>query len=265
MSRRFSAAWTGTLCVAIASFGCESTGVGNPGVIQQLLVTSEDAVEPEADDAAQLDADQLTRAILVVGEFRFVACDGPEEDVVTPGPFVVDLTGHDVTPAIPGVALPPGGICRLDATLALADEPELLRGRSMLFSGVRADGTVFVMVGAVPGTLRLEPTTAGAFDQGEDGWLWALRPRRWLLPAELDAVRTDSGSAVQAVSDAIDSAGVTSLIAINVNRHPLLYAAIRSRLAGRSTLHRDIDGDGELDPDELTGDALIGRGVGDLR
>lgn len=262
MSRRFL-----VLCsLALPSLGCESTGVGNPGVIQQLLVTSDDAVEPDAaDDAAQLDADHLTRAILVVGELRFVACDGPDEDVVEPGPFVVDLTAHTVTPEIPGVAVPPGGVCGIDATLALAREPELLRGRSLLFSGERADGTLFVMVGAVPGTLRLRPTADGAFDQGQDDWLWALRPRRWILPSELDGVRTDTGSAAAAVSDAIDDADVASLIAINVNRHPLLYAAIRSRLAGRSTLHLDVDGDGDLDEEELSGDALIGRGVGDLR
>jgi hypothetical protein len=247
------------LCVLV---GCESTGVGNPGVVQ-LLLTSDDAVEPAAEDTAQLEGESLTRAVLVLGRITFLACDSDAEDVAVDGPFTVDLTSGRVDPEIAPVSLPPGGFCGLDATLAPALGPRLLMGRSLLFSGQREDGTRFILVGDVPGTLRVRPMSEGAFDQGEHDWLWALRPRRWLSPTELDGVNADMGTPVLAVRDALTDASDTGLIVIHVNRHPLLYAAIRSRLAARSTLYLDENDNHELDEAELNGDALIGSGIDD--
>jgi hypothetical protein len=53
-----------------------------------------------------------------------------------------------------------------------------------------------------------------------------------------------------------------SVIAIDANRHPLLYTAIRNRIGARSTLNTDLNGNHRLDPEDET--AVIGIGLQDL-
>lgn len=252
----------GALCLtAIAGVGCSSTGVGNPGFqTQGLALTDDDVVEPGAEDGEQLEADTLSHAILVFGELRFVACESSSPDVVLDGPFVVDLLANKVEPEIPEVIWPEGGVCGVDATLAPATRPRLLEGRSMLFSGVR-EGTLFILVADMPGTLRMRPRAEIDWNPSEHQWLWALRPRRWVLPAELANENGDTGSAVEAVSDVVDTEGVERVIAINVNRHPILYELIRTRLAARSTLHVDANDNGKVDANEREGGRFIGQGL----
>jgi hypothetical protein len=254
---------TSALMVATAA-GCSSTGVGNPGFQTQGLALTEDGeVEPNADDTQQLEPGTVNHAVLVFGELRFVACDSTSSDVVLDGPFVVDLLANRVEPEIPEIVWPEGGVCGLDATLAPATRPRLLEGRSMLFSGIR-EGTLFVLVADMPGTLRMRPRAGGEWSPSEHQWLWALRPRRWVLPAELASETGDTGSAVDAVSDVVDTEGVDRVIAINVNRHPILYALIRTRLASRSTLHVDANDNGKVDESERAGGRFIGLGLDDI-
>ena len=47
-------------------------------------------------------------------------------------------------------------------------------------------------------------------------------------------------------------------IVIDVNRHPLLYLRIRTRLAGRSAIYADSNGNGVLDPDERLRELGVG-------
>ncbi len=250
--------------VALGAAACSSTGVGNPGFqTQGLALTRDDEVEPGAEDSTQLEADTLNHAVLVFGELRFVACDPGSRDVVLEGPFTVDLLANRVEPEIPEVTWPEGGICGLDATLAPATRPRLLEGRSMLFSGVR-EGTLFVLVADMPGTLRMRPRADVVWEPSEHQWLWAMRPRRWLLPEELAGETADTGSAVEAVSDVVDTEGVDRVIAINVNRHPVLYELIRTRLAHRSTLHVDVNDNGRVDARERDDGRLIGQGLDDI-
>lgn len=253
----------GAVC-ALALCACSSTGVGNPGVqTQGLALTEDDSVEPGAEDSEQLEADTLSHAVLVFGELRFVACEDAAEDVVLDGPFIVDLLANEIEPKIPDVAWPEGGVCGLDATLAPAAKPRLLEGRSMLFSGVR-EGTLFILVADMPGTLRMRPLDGVEWKPSEHHWLWALRPRRWVLPEELDGEAADTGSAVEAVADVVDVDDVERVLAINVNRHPILYELIRTRLAARSTLHVDANDNGKVDANEREGTRLIGRGLDDI-
>lgn len=257
-------AWPLLGSVILAGPACSSTGIGNPGIqTQGLALTGDDEVEPGAGDTEQLEADTLRHAALVFGEIRFVACDSPEQDVAIAGPFVVDLLTNEVDPPIPDVEWPASGVCGIDATLAPAERPRLLEGRSMLFSGVR-DGTLFILVADMPGTLRMRPLEGETWRPGEHRWLWAMRPRRWVLPEELANEASDTGSVVDAVAEVVDTTGVERIVAINVNRHPVLYELIRTRLAQRSTLHVDANGNGKVDAREREGDAFIGQGLDDI-
>jgi hypothetical protein len=109
----------------------------------------------------------------------------------------------------------------MDAPLAPATNAALA-GRSLFFDGTRADGTFFIVYADMTGTLKLR-ATANQTWQGMDTppqFFWALRPRRWLLKSELDG------------ADTTPDATHTRAVVIDANRHPALFLAIRSRLAG---------------------------------
>jgi hypothetical protein len=249
MSHRLPA----VVSLGLLLLGCNSTGVGNPGVAtQELAVTEDPDAEPDATDPGQqLDEANLKQAVMVFGELRYLACDpGHDDDAIVAGPILVDLAKHRVQPPIGRVAIPLGGFCGIDATLVPATEPAALAGRSMFFHVTRSDGVQFLVFANVSGTLQMRPLAGVAWpSDGKHSWLWAFRPRRWLLPSELDN---------EPLSD------TRTVIAIDANLHPILYALIRDRVASRSTLHIDSNDNGRLDPDERVGDALIGRGLGSI-
>lgn len=244
------------LLIAMACLlGCSSTGVGNPGVATQPLTISNDSeVEPDATDSGeQLPPENLRQAVLVFGELRFLACDTYASDVVMKGPFVVNLARDRVDPELPEPVVPEGGFCGIDATLAPATQPPAMVGRSMYFSALRSDGTLFMLFADMQGTLRVRPAPGVAWpSEGGPRWFWKLRPRRWLLPSELEA------------EEVTDTADVNRVVAIDVNRHPTLYYMIRARLARRSTLYVDANDNGQLDPDERLGSAIIGHGLDNI-
>jgi hypothetical protein len=247
MSLRFSSL-PALGCLVLA---CSSTGVGNPVAEQSLALSSDSELEPGATDAGeQIDPTNLRHAILVFGEMRYLACDRSEDDAVVTGPIVVDLAQNAIETNISPVTIPNRGFCGIDATLAPATAPAAIAGRSMLFSGLRSDGTLFLLFADMPGTLRMRPLAGVTWPvDGEHRWFWKLRPRRWLLPSELDTV------------DTAELDGIGRVIPIDVNRYPRLYLAIRTRIAQRSTLHVDLNDNERLDPDERLGGALIGQGL----
>ncbi len=250
MSLRF------TLVLALSGslLACSSTGVGNPVAEQSLALSSDSELEPDATATEeQLDPGNLRHAILVFGEMRYLACDTAFDDSVVAGPIVVDLAKNGIETNIQPVIIPDGGFCGIDATLAPATAPAAIAGRSMFFSGLRSDGTLFLLFADMPGTLQVRPLDGVTWPKdGKHRWLWKLRPRRWLLPSELDTVDTA----------ALD--GVGRVIPIDVNRYPLLYESIRTRIARRSTLHVDLNDNEQLDPDERLGEALIGQGLDNI-
>jgi hypothetical protein len=238
----------------VLTLACNSTGVGNPPAVPaevNLALTQDSAVEPGAEDNAQLDEKRIEHAVIVLGKIVVLACSTKERDVKLEGPFVVDLATNRIEPNLPMLPVPAGGVCGIDAVLAPAVAPAALAGRSIFFSGTRRDETRFLLFADMPGTLHLRPRNDSAWSV-DHGWLWALRPRRWLSPTELD----------ESDSEVLASEG--RVIVINVNRHPLLYKAIRSRLAGRSSLHLDLNDNFVLDDDERSGDAVIGVGLDSL-
>jgi hypothetical protein len=264
-----------SVLAALALTGCNSTGVGNPAPVKlQLSITRDDDVAesvggdgnaagaPSIDEGATgaagapSDAELLPKvavhnAILVVGELHFLACDaGQDADSVAVGPFMVDLLHGGTLPAIPEVSVPEGGFCGLDAPLAPARAPARLQGRSVYFDGVRADGTAFRVYANLQATLRVRARPGVSWNPRPEqnrSAFWALRPRRWLEPGELNAL-----------SAADDGSGN---LVIDVERHPLLIRAVRSRLAGSSTLYDDLNADDVFDSGDR--DAVIGDGLTD--
>lgn len=235
---------------------CNSTGVGNPPHASvSLELVSDDHVEPETDGAGAvvLPEGVVTHAVLAFGEIRWLACAGTGGDVVIEGPVIVDLVTHRVEPSLPTVDVPSGGFCGIDAILAPVAESSALGGRSILFSGVRADGVAFILFADMRGTLRMRPRVDVDWDfEGAGEVLWALRPRRWVEESALNEADAETLGDAQRV------------VAIDVERHPALYQAIRARLAGASTLHLDLNDNGVLDPDEYDDSAWIGTGVPSL-
>ena len=191
-------------------------------------------------------------ALLVIGEVRLLACDARQAAAIVAGPFVIDLVHGATSPSIPPVSVPAGGFCGLDAPLAPAPGPARLAGRSVYFAGKRVDGTPFRFVANVAATLRVRARAGvswGAESGSARSVFWALRPRQWLEPGELNALEAtvlDDGSGA---------------LAIDLARHPALLLAIRSRLAGRSTLYDDVNDDRAFDA--VDRDAVLGDGVPD--
>jgi hypothetical protein len=276
------------LVASLVALGCGSTGVGNPETEPiSLALVSDDDVEPtgEVDAAAAMDAggdidgaidagadaepamdagpdaelvldagadlprDSVVHAVVVLGELRWLPCDARRAPVVVPGPFVVDLKVPRAMPKIATVQAPPGGFCGLDAPLAPAQAPAALSGKSLFFDGFRSDGVFFLLYANMAATLRMRPRP-GVVWSGKDtpAVLWAMRPRRWLHAAELAGAETSPWD------------GRPRAIIIDINRHPALYLAVRARLAGRSTLYFDKNGNGLLDPEERV-NAIIGEGT----
>jgi hypothetical protein len=203
-------------------------------------------------ESLSLPLHSIQEAIVVLGKLRFMPCDTVQGEVFTvPGPFVVDLKRKTTTPEIPPVPATVGGYCGIDAPLAPAEAPASLAGRSLFFDGFRADGTFFIVYANMIGTLRLraKPGTAWQGMAEPPLFFWALRPRRWLAPSELD------GADVMPYGDHLRA------VVIDADRHAALFLAIRSRLAGLSKLYIDVDGDGIFDdPDRA---AVVGEGLDD--
>ena len=269
------------IVTAIAGVGCTSTGVGNPGISSLQLAIVDDNADDDALDAgmtadggggsASADAGTpdatagsagdataeqslpqgaISNAIVVLGELRFQPCDATVGDVFrVPGPFVVNLKDKSTIPPIPPVDGTPGGYCGIDAPLAPATSPAALAGRSLFFDGYRADGTFFLLYANMTGTLRLRATPDATWlgMQTPPLFFWALRPRRWLAPAELND------------ADVMPYDTQQRAVVIDADRHAALYLAIRRRLAGVSTLYADANGDGIFDDGDRS--AIVGQGL----
>lgn len=260
---------------ALAIGGCTSTGVGNPSVTSLQLAIVDDTADAgnlgsdgqnqgadggdsAAGAAGAGDVDDslpeaaIQDAVVVIGEVRFLPCDAAKgTEFVVPGPFVVNLMQKTTTPALPSIDSTPGGYCGIDAPLAPATAPAALAGRSLFFDGTRTDGAFFLVYANMTGTLRLR-AVPGAMWHGADRaplFFWALRPRRWLAPPELNGADTSPDATHQRA------------VIIDADRHAALFLAIRMRLAGASTLYADANGDGIFDDGDR--DAVVGQGLDD--
>ncbi len=238
-----------TICFGLLLLGgCSSTGVGNPAPVSISLDLSIVDDPQTADETQDLPQSAILDAEVVLGELRFLPCDPAlAEEQHVDGPFVVDLKGKTTTPAIPEIPAPPGGFCGIDAPLAPATSAALA-GRSLFFDGMRGDGTFFIVYANMTGTLRLRATPGQSWqgDRAPPKFFWALHPRRWLAKSELDD------------ADVTPYDNHARAVVIDADRHPALFSAIRSRLAGLSALYADADGNGVFTDSDRT--ALVGEG-----
>jgi hypothetical protein len=292
--------WLGGALLALACgpSGTSSTGVGNPSVSLSLLMIGDDADDelagsggeanaagssaqapgsgggntgtdggtssdsnsagvgnggaPDSSSDAPLGKAQIRHALLSLAKLRFFPCDTARGEQVVEGPFVIDLVDSALAPPAFSVPDVPGGYCGLDAPLVPAQAPPALAGRSLFFDGVRADGTLFLLYADMQATLKLRArpgvSWSASAEQEQPQFLWAFRPRRWLTKAEVDA------------ADSEPFAGARAIV-IDIDRHPLLYAKVRARLAGKSALYPDLDHDGLLEPNERA--RTLGDGLED--
>lgn len=246
--------WPWAMLIPFA-LACSSTGVGNPGAASLSLAIVSDDAEPSTAGEAQaiepLPERALDAAVIVLGSLRWLPC-GEAGDVPTQeGPFIVDLLRGEIDPPLPAIPVPGGGFCGFDAPLQAATDSAELAGRSLFFSGTRADGVPFVLFADVRATLRVRATVGEAWGlEGDDALLWAMRPRRWAAPMEL------AGAEPQVWL------GARRTLVIDLNRHPVLFAAIRARLATQSAIFRDQNADGSLDQSERS-DGELGQGIAD--
>jgi hypothetical protein len=228
--------------------------VGNPPSAElNVTVVNDLTAEPQATDpTVQLSTSELRHVVVAFGKLNWKPCDPADANVIAPGPFVVDLVTNKIEPPLPPVPVPPGGFCGMDAPLTTSAPNAELQGRSILFSGLRSDGTLFILYAAMAGTLHMVPEPGVKWNTAtSSSIIWALRPHRWLAPAELDAETSDPLGAVLRV------------IVIDVNRHPILYTAIRNRIGGRSSFYADLDGTHTITEHDRT-NGLIGEGLPSL-
>ena len=223
---------------------------GQPSAVGDAGEPSAPSDDPSSDTSQLLPLRAVKDAIVVFGELGFMPCDATRGEVFTvPGPFIVDLKKKTTTPEIPPISDTPGGYCGIDAPLAPAMAPAALAGRSVFFDGYRADGTYFIVYANMSATLRMR-AKPGATWKGQEPpplFFWALRPRRWLMPIELNMVEP------MPYDDHLRA------VVIDAEHHPALFSAIRKRLAGVSTLYADANGDGVFDdPDRA---AEVGEGL----
>jgi hypothetical protein len=252
----------GTLLVLAAGTGCSSkdrervasTGVGNPyddpetGTLALALVTDDEAASASEMETLLPEAG-LDQAVLVLGSVTWLPCDPEDPGVVQEGPFVVDLLSGTTEPELPVFAVPARGMCGFDAALAPARDSAPLGARSLYFAGTRADGAEFMLFANVGATLRVRATTGQEWGADDNlRLLWAMRPRRWAAPMELDVAEPR-----------VWNGGRRRTIVIDANRHPILLALIRSRLAGESSVFSDAGYDRALGESERAGE-IIGTG-----
>ncbi|HET9933689.1 MAG TPA: hypothetical protein VFQ35_23450, partial [Polyangiaceae bacterium] len=214
--------------------GTSSTGVGNPSASFSLsIVNDEEEAEsggtanlggagesnagaPNDAGAPGVPADevplargQIKNALLSIGELRFLPCvSGVPVEVVTM-PFIVDLVEKRTYPALPKIRDVEGGYCGIEARLAPARRDPSLVGRSLFFSGTRADGTRFLLYADMQAKLRLRAPAGLPMAGPTPNLVWAMRPRRWLTKAEVDSADTEMVEGLRT-------------IVIDVDRHPLL-------------------------------------------
>src|SRR6185295_12574064 len=101
---------------------------------------------------------------------------------------------------------------------------------------VRMDGVRFVLFANMRATLRVRVASDEVWGVGNEHQrlLWAMRPRRWAGAQEL-------------LNESASEAGGQRTLVIDADRHPLLWALIRARLASQSGMFLDRDGNGVLD------------------
>ncbi len=227
------------LASSLVLVGCAPTETGNPS-----LTTTGLALSAYSSDSSRVAIGSQPGALSIdlmwvsIASIDLDPCDGQPRVTAVAGPFSEDLASrprsvHDLDTELDrfcGLAM---------GTTPAADDPDggvpnELVGQTIVVHGQRADSVPFRISSAHPSSLALlVPDGVGVRDQ----------PRRFLVAFDV----------VQLVAS-LDFAGAVvggdGTIHIDVSNNPTLLSSFEGNIDGSASLHRDLDRDGELDPDE---------------
>jgi hypothetical protein len=217
--------------LAAASAACTGTDVGNPIVDVDFALLQTQS--PYAVNQAWLAVDRIRLR-------SSAACDGAAEREFE-GPFAVDLLAPGPAEQLAGLDVPSGGYCRFEVKwnafssgLPPGTPPELVEA-SIAITGVRGDGTAFVLRSARDDELRLD-AVAGEFtiDEATAALFVGLDTARLFTGVDLDAAVVDPDGTIY----------------IDGQNNPTLLDAFDLNLRDAASLFDDDDGNGELDANE---------------
>lgn len=222
--------------------GCV-TETGNPEMEQQTFTVTAHTSAPDEvslEPGRRAASITLTSAWMVLGDVAFVAaegCDPGAPEALVPGPRAVDLVAD---PEIVELALESDAFCRvtipvqpIEDTAVPDGAPDMLRGRSFLISGTRADGLPFTISSTVDAELALG-SEADPFEVGEGSdLLLAVDVASWFRGVPIDRANPDA----------------SGYIWIDEERNGDILDVFEERLETALELFAD-DGDHQVDEDD---------------
>jgi len=220
-----SAVWA--LLVAVGCCACTGTETGNPGPGAQPEV-SLISVPPVSPPISSGPA--VLQIRVAVGSFIAVSCDGQTTNLTDP--FQALLDSPDAT----DVSVQEVSACELSLGLEpqMLGEPGEAELASVLVQGTLGDDTPIVISSDAPLSVTLMPTAPPVVLDAESRWLLAFDVGVMLAGLDLGGV--------QPGPDGIRIDGLT---------HPELLATFEANFPASVSLYRDLDGDGERDPEDV--------------
>jgi hypothetical protein len=240
--------------LAVLLTGCVATDVGNPDDGEFATTVDFVGYDEAAPNALTLASGvELDRVIMGFDRFNLrdaENCAGDSTiDVET---FVVSelLEGADY-PELPRIVRDVRRFCRFELevkkVIALnrpEGAPEEIEGRAVWIEGRLADGTPFTLSTHEDDALRLEPTAGDFFElpDGESHLFLAFAMNGWFSGLDFEQFEP----------------GADGVIHIDAEVDESWTKAFRANLRESARLFRDLDGDGELDPEEQADSLAVG-------
>lgn len=224
---------------------CTGTDVGNPVVDIDFAVYDSDPPGSSAQARLAVAPSGLNvdTAWVIVERIRLRAasdCEGGTQDEFV-GPFAVDMLAAGAPPALSGLAVSATSFCRIELRWdelgegVIAGAPAELVGASILLEGRRGDGTRFVVRSKRGEELRLDArATAFTIDDLESALFVTFDVQDLFDSVDIDAAEV----------------GDDNIIRIEEGSNDELLAIFDENLDAAAKLFEDLDGNGELDPDE---------------
>ena len=214
---------------------CVGTDTGNPPLSASLSARSSDpavVISPAAGEVVVGGAwISLSEVRLTLGE----RCDHLSE------PYAVDVVG-DLVVGLPTAGIPETSICGVHVDLHAPSElpagaPDALADRTLLLVGRLADGRPFEISSALTRGINVSGPAPFSLDEGA-GAMIVFDVSRWVAGLDLAGLLPDADGVVRL------GPGDAEL------------EIFENGAVGGVELYADVDGDGVLDPSELSAGAL---------
>ncbi len=227
------------LALLAAFVGCAPTETGNPSLTTSASLVAYSS-DPNAIRIGAGNGNSLDGVWLSYAKVDLEPCHGPPALTAVDGPLSEDLLVRP--PAAHALHTDLDRFCRILIPLSPASAPlpagapAELSDHVLVARGRRGDGRTVIIASQVARQIVLDVGPAGL---GLD-----VEPRRLLIA--FDVVPWFANVDLSLAS--VDTDGV---IYIDDARNPSLLAAFEAALDHSASLHRDLDHDGEVDPNEL--------------